>query len=164
MSEGLFSVFLKQENNKRLKLFVENPEWKKMLISLFMVASDEANRLSCSIEELEVAGQLMSPTLSNMTWGLYKKEKTLDEKFEALTARKMIIETNRTKTYTLQDILQKDMHELTMMSPGNTKQFMGCMDKIILIKGMNKALTCKFGIPFKKPDGRFEVKITYKSY
>jgi hypothetical protein len=163
MPEGAFYEFLQKENHKRLKLFVENPEWKKMFVSLFVVASDEANRLSCSVEELEITGQVLSPTLSSMSWAMWKKEKTADEKYEALLQRNLVIETKHHKSYTLDDILTKDIHALTMMSPGNTKQFMGCMDRVIMIKGMNAAMKAKFGIPFKSPDERFRLDIHYKA-
>lgn len=163
MADGPFYEFLQKENHKRLKLFVENPEWKKMLVSLFVVASDEANRLQCTIEELEVVGQVLSPTLSSMSWGYIKNELSKEKKYENLLARNLVIETTHVQTYTLQDILRKDIHALTMMNPGNTKQFMGAMDRVILIKGMNQALKIKFANPVKDPSGRFKIDFTYRA-
>ena len=163
MPDGEFHKFLQGENNKRLKLFVENPEWKKMFVSLFVVASDEANRLSCTIEELEVVGQVISPTLSSMSWQFIKNEKSQEEKYQALTERKFILESGKgNRTYTLEDILTKNLHDLSMMSPGNTKQFMGTMDRVILIKGYSGAMKVKFSNPSKTFNNRFKIDLSFR--
>jgi hypothetical protein len=140
VSEGTFREFLQKENNKRLKIFVENPQWKKMFVSLFVVCSDEANRLKCDIEELNITNKLMSATLKNMTWAIEKVEKPLEKKAEEAQARKLVLELTRSKTYTLQDILSKDLNEMSMMNPGSTDMFMSTMDRVLLVKGLSKAM------------------------
>jgi hypothetical protein len=163
MSEGLFHEYLQQENNKRMKLFVDNPEWKKMFVSLFVVASDVANKEKCSMEELTILLPLMDG-LKNMSWDLTKEEKTNEQKYEAMVARNMVIETTRAKTYTLQDILTTDMHKLSMMNPESTQMFMATMDRILYFKGWGKALKAQFSVPRLLPTGRHEIAITYKGF
>lgn len=75
MAEGKFFEELMKENKEYVKAFSENKEFQKYLVALFVMANDEAHRLKCDIEDLEVENPTISPDRKNISFGFTKKEK-----------------------------------------------------------------------------------------
>lgn len=74
MAEGELFTELMMENDRRGKAFAENPEFQKLLVALYVMANDDAHRLRCELEELEVDNPLMSPDSKTVTLGFVKRK------------------------------------------------------------------------------------------
>jgi len=61
-----------KDNKRWVEAFSENPEFQRYLVALFVMANDEAHRLSCDIGELEVDNPTMSPDGKAITFGFKK--------------------------------------------------------------------------------------------
>lgn len=75
MADGALFSELMMENNERGKAFAENPEFQKLLVALYVMGNDDAYRLKCELEDLEVDNPLMSPDGKTITLGFTKIEK-----------------------------------------------------------------------------------------
>lgn len=73
MAEGALFVEMMKENAEHVKAYNSSPEFRKMLVGMFMMANNEAHRLGCSLEELEVIDPSMSPDAKTITFKLQKR-------------------------------------------------------------------------------------------
>ena len=169
MQEGTFVTFLKMEQNRYGKILMENPNWQRLLMSLYAVAASYANQKKCSMLDIESRGTIrdfkfmnfdMTHKVKQIGTGIFDEDGK--EVMRDVTAENPIpIDYKGHKTYTIEDLMNTEVKKLTLMCPQLTQQWMGLLERVVAVKGETAAKRCRFESPVKGSDGRWKVAIKY---
>ena len=169
MVEGTFVTFLKEQQNKYGNIMMKNPNWQKLLMSMYATAASFANQKHCSMLDIESRGLIRD--MKYVTWDMTCSIKKIgtgifDENGEEIlrdvTPENPIpIDYKGHKTYTIEDLMNTNVKKLTLMCPPMTQQWLGLFERVVLIKGITAAERCRFDAPVKEPSGRWKVQIHY---